>query len=104
LDKNRAKLSDPGATSDRFGGKQRKAVRTWCNFRQVWRELEESCPTLVQLQTGLKGNRGKLSELGVTSDRFGGNQRKAVRTWYNFRQVWRETEESCPNLKVYQTF
>jgi len=42
----------------------------------------------VQLQTGLKGNRGKLSELGTTSDRFRGNQRKAVRTWCSFRQVW----------------
>ncbi|MCM3571847.1 hypothetical protein M3172_01490 [Mesobacillus subterraneus] len=80
LEGNSEKLSELDATSDRFGGKRRKVVRTWCNFRQVWRETEESCPNLVQLQTGLEGNRGKLSELGATSDRFEGKQRKAVRT------------------------
>jgi hypothetical protein len=83
----REKLSELDVASDKFIGNQRKAVRTWCNFRQVWRESEKSCPNLIQLQTGLEGNREKLSELGATSDRFKGKQRKAVRTWYNFRQV-----------------
>ncbi|MFT9599648.1 hypothetical protein [Mesobacillus sp.] len=50
------KLSEHGATSDRFKGNQREAVRTWCNFRQDLKEIRE-----------------KLSEHGATSDRFGGN-------------------------------
>jgi hypothetical protein len=91
------KLSEPGVTSDRFGGNQRKAVRTRCNFRQVWRKSKKSCPNQVQLQTGLEEIKEKLSELGATSDRFEGNQRKAVRTRSNFRQVWRESVKSCPN-------
>jgi sorbitol-specific phosphotransferase system component IIA len=57
------KLSELGATLDRFGGNQRK-----------------SCPNLVELQTGLEEISEKLSELGATSARFEGNQRKAVRT------------------------
>ena len=80
LEGNREKLSELGAASDKFGGKQRKAVRTWRDFGQVWRETAKSCPNLVQLQTGLEGNSEKLSELDATSDRFGGKQRKAVRT------------------------
>jgi hypothetical protein len=73
LEEIRRKLSEPGATSDRFEGNQRKAVRTRCNFGQVWRKSAESCPNQVRLRTGLEGIRGKLSEPGATSDRFGGN-------------------------------
>ena len=80
MDKNRGKQSEPGVTSDRFGRNQRKAVRTWRDFGQVWRELMKRCLNLVQLQTGLEGNSEKLSELDATSDRSGGKQRKAVRT------------------------
>ncbi|MCM3573480.1 hypothetical protein M3172_09740 [Mesobacillus subterraneus] len=64
------KLSEPGATSDRFSVKSGKAVRTWCNFGQVQREKWKSCPNLVQLQTGSVGKVEKLSELGATSDKF----------------------------------
>jgi hypothetical protein len=42
-----------------------------------------------QIQTGLVGEGEKLSELELTSDRFGGKRGKAVRTGANFRQVWR---------------
>ena len=74
------KLSEPGATSDRFGGNHRKAVRTRSNFGQVWRKSQKSCQKLEQLRTGLKEIIEKLSEPRETSDRFGGNHRKAVRT------------------------
>ncbi|WNF23609.1 hypothetical protein [Mesobacillus jeotgali] len=74
------KLSENRSTSDRFGGKGRKAVRTSPNFRQVWRKRQKSCQKIAQLQTGLEEKAEKLSEDQSTSDRFGGKDRKAVRT------------------------
>jgi len=49
------------------------------------------------------GNREKLSEPGVTSDRFSGKWGKAVRTQSNFRQVQREKGKSCLNLVQLRT-
>ncbi|MEW8971694.1 MAG: hypothetical protein AB2411_13765, partial [Mesobacillus sp.] len=62
------------------GGNDRKAVRRSPNFRQVWMKREKSCQNIDQLQTGLEEKAGKLSEHQSTSDRFGGKDRKAVRT------------------------
>jgi hypothetical protein len=81
------KLSKEGATSDRFEGKMRKAVKRRSNFRQVWSKSTKSCQKKEQLQTGLKGKCEKLSKEGATSDRFEGKMRKAVRRRSNFRQV-----------------
>jgi hypothetical protein len=41
-------------------------------FGQVWRKNEKNCQKFVQLLTGLKEKREKLSEVGAISDRFGG--------------------------------
>ncbi|WP_226678046.1 hypothetical protein [Mesobacillus jeotgali] len=38
LEEKPGKLSEHRPTSDRFGGRARKAVRTSINFRQVWRD------------------------------------------------------------------
>jgi hypothetical protein len=56
------KLSELGATSDRFERNHQKAVRTRCNFGQVWRKSVESCPNQEQLRTGLEEISKKLSE------------------------------------------
>ncbi|MCM3573479.1 hypothetical protein M3172_09735 [Mesobacillus subterraneus] len=92
------KLSEPGATSDRFSVKSGKAVRTQSNFGQVQREKWKSCPNPEQLRTGSAGKVEKLSELGATSDRFSGKRGKAVRMQSNFRQVQWVKWKSCPNL------
>jgi hypothetical protein len=65
------KLSKERPTSDRFGVKRGKAVRRKRNFRQVWRQMKESCQKKEELQTGLASNEGKLSEVSSTLDRFG---------------------------------
>ncbi|MBT2704276.1 hypothetical protein J7E34_13300, partial [Chryseobacterium sp. ISL-80] len=72
------KLSELGATSDKFGASRRKAVRTRGNFGQVWRSQTKSCLNQGQLRTGLVLLDEKLSESGPTSDRFGAPRRKAV--------------------------
>jgi hypothetical protein len=77
-----------GSGSDRFGHGRRKTVRRRGNFRQVRAWKEKSCQKNGQLQTGLGVKVEKLSEEGVTSDRFGRGRRKAVRKMGNFRQVW----------------
>jgi hypothetical protein len=87
LKETRGKLSELGATSDRFEGNQRKAVRTRSNFGQVWRKPLKSCPNQEQLRTGLEETIEKLSEPGATSDKFEGNQKKAVRTRCDFGQL-----------------
>ena len=46
------KLSEEGATSDRFRGKRGKAVRRWSNFRQVQRKNKKSCQKKEELRTG----------------------------------------------------
>ena len=97
------KLSEEGATSDRFGLRRRKAVRRRRNFRQVWVEKEKRCQKKAQLQTGLGGEGEKLSEEGATSDRFGWRRRKAVRRRRNFRQVWVEKEKRCQKKAQLQT-
>ena len=38
LDEKIEKLSEQDVTSDKFGGKEGKVVRTGCDFRQVWRK------------------------------------------------------------------
>ena len=80
-------LSEERATSDRFEGKSRKAVKKRSNFGQVQREKKKTCQKKEQLQTGFKEKEEKLSEEGVTSDRFRGKSQKAVRRESNFRQV-----------------
>jgi hypothetical protein len=60
------KLSEERATSDRFEGKSRKAVRRTSNLRQVYREKQKSCQKKGQLQTGLKAIAEKLSEERAT--------------------------------------
>ncbi|MBT2692533.1 hypothetical protein J7E32_05925 [Bacillus sp. ISL-55] len=45
----------------------------------------------------------KLSEVEPSSDRFGENQRKVVRSRCIFRQVWRKSTESCPKQVHVQT-
>ncbi|MEW8969817.1 MAG: hypothetical protein AB2411_04280, partial [Mesobacillus sp.] len=97
------KLSEDRPTSDRFGGNDRKAVRTSLNFRQVWRKRQKSCQNIAQLQTGLEEMAGKLSEDRPTSDRFGGKGGKDVRRSPNFRQVWRKRQKSCQKMAQLQT-
>jgi hypothetical protein len=46
------KLSEAGATSDRFSDKSGKAVRSQSNFRQVQWKKRRSCQKSEQLQTG----------------------------------------------------
>ncbi|MBS8263752.1 hypothetical protein DYI25_04750 [Mesobacillus boroniphilus] len=89
------KLSEERATSDRFEGNKWKAVRRKSDFGQVWRKSTESCQKKERLRTGLEEIGGKLSEERATSDRFGGNRRKAVRRKSDFGQVWRKPTESC---------
>ncbi|WP_102261622.1 hypothetical protein [Mesobacillus jeotgali] len=64
------KLSEEGATSDRFGCGRRTAVRR-----------------RGQLRTDLDVKGEKLSEEGATSDRFECERRKTVRRRGNFGQV-----------------
>ena len=66
------KLSELRATSDRFGGSRRKAVRTWSNFGQVWRKSQKSCQNPEQLRTGLKEIIERLSESERKMHWFGG--------------------------------
>jgi hypothetical protein len=87
LEETNEKLSEVGATSDRFGGKTGKAVRSRGNFRQVWWKKRKSCPNQRQLRTGLEEKQENLSEPKATSDRFGGKTGKAVRTKCHFGQV-----------------
>jgi hypothetical protein len=72
------KLSEVVPSSDGFGSKTGKAVR--------------SSP---QVQTGLAGKEEKLSEVAPSSDRFGRERGKAVRSSAKFRQVWQEKRISC---------
>ncbi|WP_144474697.1 hypothetical protein [Cytobacillus oceanisediminis] len=81
------KLSEAGATSDRFDGKSRKAVRSRGDFGQVCRKKLKSCPKQWRLRTGLKGKAEKLSEARAPSDRFAGKSKKAVRSSGKFGQV-----------------
>jgi hypothetical protein len=99
---NRRKASEVRATSDRFGGNRCKAVRSKSNIRQVWGKPVQSCQKKEQLQTGLGETGAKLSEERATSDKFGGNRRKAVRRKSNFRQVWRKPAESCQKKEQLQ--
>jgi hypothetical protein len=95
LASNGAKLSEERATSARFGGKRRKAVRRESNFCQVWGQTEKSCQKKEQLLPGSAPNGEKLSEERATSARFGAKRRKAVRRKSNFCQVRRQKEKSC---------
>jgi len=60
------KLSQDEQTSDRFGGRRRKAVKRKPNLRQVWWKRPKSCQKKAQLQTGLDEKVEKLSEESPT--------------------------------------
>ncbi|GAE47789.1 hypothetical protein JCM21738_4807 [Mesobacillus boroniphilus JCM 21738] len=49
LEEEREKLSEPGAPLDRFKGKARKVVRTWCHFGQNEEEELEICLNLLRI-------------------------------------------------------
>jgi hypothetical protein len=89
------KLSEAGATSDRFEGKSRKAVRSKSTFRQVCRKKQKSCPKQEPLQIGLQEKAEKLSEARSTSDSSRENSRKPVKNQSNFRQVHKEEHQNC---------
>jgi hypothetical protein len=89
LEEEGENLSEVSPSSDRFGGKTGKAVRSSAKFRQVWRRKGKSCQKKPQVQTGIEVKQEKLSEVASSSDRFGGRRRKAVRNSLKFRQVWR---------------
>jgi len=59
-------MSEAGATSDRFAGKRRKALKRTSNFRQVCREKPKSCQKKEQLKTGLQLKTEKLSRERAT--------------------------------------
>jgi len=70
LQEKEEKLSEERATSDRFVGKSRKAVKRRGNLRQVCREKQKSCQENEQLKTGLQVKAEKLSKAGAASKRF----------------------------------
>ncbi len=72
----RRKLSEEGASSDRFRGKRKKAVGSRSKFGQGQRKKKKSCPKKEQLQTGLQDKAEKLSEEGGASDRGVGKKEK----------------------------
>jgi hypothetical protein len=53
--------------------------------------------------TGLGRIAEKLSEVSLNSDRFDWKTGKAVKSSYNFRQVWAENRKSCQKKLQLQT-
>jgi hypothetical protein len=72
LEKKNKKLSEEEATSDKFGEKEQRAVRSRGHCGQVWRKSAKSCQKKKQLQTSLEEKNKKLSEEEATSDKFRG--------------------------------
>jgi hypothetical protein len=65
--------------------------------------MKKSCQKKAQLQTGLGSNEEKLSQDGLTSDRFGHKRRKAVTRRANLRQVRLQKEKSCHKMRELKT-
>ncbi|WP_139365080.1 hypothetical protein [Litchfieldia alkalitelluris] len=93
---NESKLSEVEVTSGSFGPEQNKVVRSEGNFRQLWPRTNQSCPKGLEVQTALAQKKAKLSEEVGSSDSFGPERIKAVRSGGNFRQLWPRTKQSCP--------
>jgi hypothetical protein len=65
-------------------------------FGQVSGGKAKSCAKYPVVRTGLKEEGEKLSEVALSSDRFRGRRRKAVRSSSEFGQVSGGKEKSCP--------